>query len=94
MSHAKPPENQGAISTMPYTARIPASSNCVTYTSSELYTDAVPSGSRSTAVSGATGKAGGASSTKSRSGASATQTGGSAAMECLHLQVLPLSHAA
>lgn len=45
-------------------------------------------------MSGATGKAGGASSTKSRSGASATQTGGSAAMECLHLQVLPLSHAA
>lgn len=79
MSYAQPPEDQGAISTMPYTARIPASSNCVTYTSSELYAaaaTAVPSGSGS----GVTAKSSGVSSTKSGSGAAATQTGGSVMM--------------
>ena len=81
MSYAQPPEDQGAISTMPYTARIPASSNCVTYTSSELYAavaTAFPSASG--AASGATAKSSVASSTKSGSGPYATQTGGSAAM--------------
>ena len=60
---------------------IPASSNCVTYTSSELYaTAATAFPSASGAASGATAKSSVASSTKSGSGPNATQTGGSAAM--------------
>ncbi|KAI0245977.1 hypothetical protein BJV78DRAFT_1381944 [Lactifluus subvellereus] len=39
LSYAQPPESLGPITTIPYTARIPASSNCVTYQSSALYTD-------------------------------------------------------
>jgi hypothetical protein len=37
MTYTQPPESLGPITTMPYTARIPASSECVTYTSSVLY---------------------------------------------------------
>ncbi|KAF8072317.1 hypothetical protein FPV67DRAFT_932267 [Lyophyllum atratum] len=36
-TYKQPPESLGAISTMPYTARVPASSNCTPYTSSVLY---------------------------------------------------------
>jgi hypothetical protein len=65
MTYSQPPESLGAITSMPYTARIPASSNCVTYTSSAIYTGlpspsiqidiaptAVPSGSGSGTPSG------------------------------------------
>jgi hypothetical protein len=38
MTYTQPPEDQGAIATMPYTARVPASSSCVAYTSAVLYT--------------------------------------------------------
>jgi hypothetical protein len=38
MTYSQPPESLGPITSMPYTARIPASSNCVTYTSSAIYT--------------------------------------------------------
>lgn len=36
-TYQQPPESLGAISTMPYQPKIPASSNCVTYTSNVLY---------------------------------------------------------
>ena len=36
-TYTQPPESLGAISSMPYTAKIPASSNCVTFTSSAIY---------------------------------------------------------
>jgi len=38
MTYTQPPESLGPITTMPYTPRVPASSNCVTYTSSAIYT--------------------------------------------------------
>ena len=38
MTYTQPPESLGPITTMPYTPRVPASSNCVTYTSSVIYT--------------------------------------------------------
>lgn len=38
MTYSQPPESLGPITTMPYTPRVPASSNCVTYTSSAIYT--------------------------------------------------------
>jgi len=36
-TYTQPPESLGAISSIPYTPKVPASSNCVTYTSSLLY---------------------------------------------------------
>jgi len=36
-TYTQPPESLGAISSIPYTPKVPASSNCVTYTSSVLY---------------------------------------------------------
>jgi hypothetical protein len=48
-TYTQPPESLGAISSIPYTPKVPASSNCVTYTSSVLYaslpTSSVPSSS-------------------------------------------------
>lgn len=36
-TYTQPPESLGAISSIPYTPKVPASSNCVTYTSSAIY---------------------------------------------------------
>jgi len=36
-TYVQPPESLGPISTMPYVARIPASSNCVTYQSAAIF---------------------------------------------------------
>jgi len=36
-TYTQPPESLGAISSIPYQPKVPASSNCVTYTSSLLY---------------------------------------------------------
>ena len=50
-TYSQPPESLGPIATLPYQPKVPASSNCVTYTSSVLYaslptaTNAVPSSS-------------------------------------------------
>ncbi|EKM58739.1 uncharacterized protein PHACADRAFT_253235 [Phanerochaete carnosa HHB-10118-sp] len=89
-SYTQPPESLGPITTMPYSASIPASSNCVTYQSSDLFaalptisgaaTSGASSGSGSGAPAAATGKpSSGASASGSRTGsASAAPTGGSA----------------
>lgn len=39
MTYQQPAEELGPITTIPYTARIPASSQCTPYTSSAIYTD-------------------------------------------------------
>ncbi|XP_006459700.1 hypothetical protein AGABI2DRAFT_177546 [Agaricus bisporus var. bisporus H97] len=73
MTYAQPPESEGPITTMPYTARIPASSNCVTYTSSALYTDLPSPSIQIDAVSTAlpSGASGSGSPSGSRTGAAA-----------------------
>jgi hypothetical protein len=38
MTYTQPPEALGDITAMPYTAHVPASSNCVQYTSAAIYT--------------------------------------------------------
>ncbi|KAF5359464.1 hypothetical protein D9756_003660 [Leucocoprinus leucothites] len=38
VTYTQPPEALGPIGAMPYTARVPASSNCVTHTSAAIYT--------------------------------------------------------
>lgn len=86
-TYTQPAESLGAISSMPYQPRVPASSNCVTYTSSVLYASAAadpsvsgPAGSSSTpAVSGgshSSSKPAGSSS-KSSGSVSPTATGAS-----------------
>ncbi|KAF6753676.1 hypothetical protein DFP72DRAFT_990649 [Ephemerocybe angulata] len=72
-TYTQPPESLGAISTMPYTARVPASSNCVTQTSSVIYA-ALPTVSAAGASSTTTTKAS-TSGTTSRT----TTSGGAAA---------------
>jgi len=67
MTYHQPPEDQGPISTMPYVAVAPASSNCRQYASSDLF------GAIATvAAPGATTAAGG---TSARPTGSATRTG-------------------
>lgn len=38
MTYIQPPESLGPVTSVPYTAMVPSSSNCVTYTSAALYT--------------------------------------------------------
>jgi len=71
VTYTQPPESLGAITTMPYTARVPSSSNCKTFTSGALYTG-LPSasGASSSASASRTGSAG----SKPTASASATGT--------------------
>jgi len=57
-TYTQPPESLGPISTMPYTARIPASSSCTTYASTQIFSGQ-PAGTASTSasVAAATGAA-------------------------------------
>lgn len=43
--YTQPPESLGAITTIPYTAEIPSSSQCTTYTSAQLWTNLAPAAS-------------------------------------------------
>jgi hypothetical protein len=74
-SYAQPPESLGAITSIPYTARIPASSNCVTYQSSALYTDFLSLAPTSSGPA-ATNAPNNAGATRSGSSAGAAATSG------------------
>ncbi|KIP07807.1 hypothetical protein PHLGIDRAFT_19089 [Phlebiopsis gigantea 11061_1 CR5-6] len=82
VTYTQPPESLGPITSIPFTAPIPSSSNCVTYKSSDLFaalaTVAV-SGSQAAPTAAATGKSGSASGSATRTGssASASATGSS-----------------
>ena len=86
---------EGEPLNVPYTATAAASSNCQTFTSSAIYTDAAAatgaagaSGSGSAGAASATGAAGsGASASRTGSAASASATGANAANGAGHLQV-------
>lgn len=74
MTYFQPPESLGPITTVPYTPVVPASSNCVTYSSAALYSGqpaptAGPSGA--TAKPTATGGSGSGSSKPSSGSGSA-----------------------
>ncbi|TFK35250.1 hypothetical protein BDQ12DRAFT_700065 [Crucibulum laeve] len=87
MTYTQPPEALGAISTMPYTARVPASSNCRSYDSTSLFAalatvrpDAGVSASSSGVSASASGSATGTASSSRSTGASASSSAsGSAA---------------
>jgi hypothetical protein len=74
-TYQQPPEALGAISTMPYTARIPASSSCTTYTSAAIYTG-LPSVAVTSSAAPTTSAA--AATTPAASGAAAAKTSAAA----------------
>ncbi|KAJ1304385.1 hypothetical protein OPQ81_005536 [Rhizoctonia solani] len=53
VTYTQPPESLGAITTMPYQPRVPASSNCVTFQSAALYTGVA--GASASTTAGASG---------------------------------------
>lgn len=72
MTYTQPPEELGAITTMPYTARVPATSECVTYTSSVLYS-ALASVTAPAASTAATGTASGSANPSAATGSGTTK---------------------
>jgi len=75
VTYTQPPEELGPITTIPYTPTIPASSNCVTHASTDIYT-ALPSPTLPpTSSSGVIATSGG-SATRSGSAASVSNTSG------------------
>jgi len=79
LSYAQPPESLGAITSMPYTAVIPSSSNCQTYQSTAIYTDFANLASATASGSNPanTGASGSSSRTGSAAGSSSTSSSGS-----------------
>lgn len=81
-TYQQPPESLGAISSMPYEPKIPATSSCTTFTSAQLYANAPAATINSTSL-GVTSAAPNtrAATTKTSTGtqASASSTGTSAA---------------
>lgn len=83
VTYKQPAESLGPISTMPYTARIPASSNCVDHTSSVLYaalaTVIAPEDNKPTNAPSGSAPSGGANPTGTAGGTSGSSATGSAA---------------
>jgi hypothetical protein len=80
-TYSQPP--LGPITSMPYQPKVPASSNCVTYSSAELYasaaTDSIFSSMQTGAPSGMGGSVSGPSRTLTGTGVSATGVASGAA---------------
>jgi hypothetical protein len=72
-TYTQPAESLGAITTMPYQPKVPASSNCVTYTSEAIYTALPTPSGVSTSHSGSTNPTG----TRTSSGSGPSNTGSS-----------------
>ena len=83
MTYTQPPESLGPITSLPYTARIPSSSNCVTFQSSDLFAQLpTPTGVSTAPTSSSTSGSGSptnAASGGSSGSAGATRTGSSSA---------------
>ena len=73
-TYTQPAESLGAISTMPYQPKVPASSNCVTYTSSQIFA-ALPTASGLTPSSGVSSLR--STGTRTSTGTGPSNTGGS-----------------
>lgn len=79
-TYTQPPESLGPITTMPYQPKVPASSECVTYRSEDLFAavaTVLPSGSSAASASTATSTSG--ASTSRSTGTSSRGTGTSSA---------------
>jgi hypothetical protein len=85
VTYTQPPESLGAITTMPYVARVPSSSNCKTFTSAALFTglptvSSSPSASNSGSGSATSKPTGGAATTGSAKPASSSTTSDAVAL--------------
>ncbi|GAA5899401.1 hypothetical protein JCM6882_009108 [Rhodosporidiobolus microsporus] len=69
-TYTQPPESEGIITYIPYTAAIPSSSNCQTFESAALFAGGAGSSSATTSASSASETSSGASSASESSGAS------------------------
>jgi len=72
-TYSQPPESLGEIQTMPYQPKVPSSSNCVTYTSANIYA-ALPSASGSASASSTGSVPATATASSSSGSASATSS--------------------
>ncbi|KAG8910268.1 hypothetical protein FRC02_007282 [Tulasnella sp. 418] len=90
-TYKQPPESLGAITTMPYQPKVPASSSCTPYQSAQLYSGApsasvpvgttpVTSAAGSSATSSRAAAAGSSRASGSSSAAAATQSAGNGAL--------------
>lgn len=78
-TYTQPPESLGPITSMPYTARVPASSNCTPLESASIYTGLpAPTGVTTRAAPSATGSSG-SSTSRTGSGGAAAATASSGA---------------
>lgn len=85
VTYTQPPESLGAITTMPYVARVPSSSNCKTFSSAALFTglptvSSTPSASSSGSGSATSKPTGSAAATGSAKPASSSNTSDAAAL--------------
>jgi hypothetical protein len=85
VTYTQPPESLGAITTMPYVARVPSSSNCKTFTSAALFTglptvSSTPSASSSGSGSATSKPTGSAAATGSAKPASSSTTSDAVAL--------------
>ena len=55
MTYTQPPESLGPIKTLPYTPRIPASSKCVTFQSTQLFSASSPTAATTNVVGASSG---------------------------------------
>lgn len=78
-TYQQPPESLGAISSMPFEPKIPASSQCTTYTSASLYTAAPAASSASKSASTNAPNSRSATRTGTQASASGSQTATGAA---------------
>ena len=74
LSYAQPAESLGPITSIPYTPRVPSSSNCQTYQSSQIFTDFL---SLASTTRGASASPTGSGASRAGSASTANPTSGS-----------------
>ncbi|TFY79441.1 hypothetical protein EWM64_g4567 [Hericium alpestre] len=85
ITYSQPDESLGPITTLPFTVTTPSSSNCITYQSSEIYTDLPqPTGSASLTSSGASPT--GSNGAKSSGSAASRSASSSRAAVCASVE--------
>lgn len=75
-TYSQPPESLGAISTVPYTPRTPASSSCTTFASSDLFSALATTSTTTTTSTSISGSATNALSSSSTAQTPSGQSGG------------------
>jgi len=90
-TYTQPPESLGAITTMPYVARVPSSSNCKTLTSSAIFSGLPTASGSGASTSKGAAQTGLSTSKAGASGPSATGTAKPASTSSSDASVLAIS---